>query len=619
MIRTLFLILLLAPIMVEAQPTTDEQLAAQYYNNGEFDKARLYYEKLYNSNPSDYYYQFYFETLLELQEFDNAEKLVKKHSRGSRSEERFMVDLGLVYAAMGKPEKAEDEFNDAIESLPNSVRRINDLAQRFVEENMLEYALRTYEYGKKLMDGRYPFEMQIAAIYGRQGKLDLMITAYLDVLENFPDRMTSVQILMSQSIDFDNPESEKAEKLRVELLQRIQENASRTIYTEMLIWMFIQQENFSAALMQAKALDKRKKGSGQDVYSLSMMCRSNKYYDVAVKGFEYIVETYPDGPLYQQAKSDLLSTLYNKVVESSYSQEDLEQLESLFIEALEPQELGRNAYTVPVMQKLARIQAFYLHDTQKALNTLNDAKSIPGINTRTDNELKMDLADVLVLHGDVWEASLLYMQIEKAFKEDVLGHEAKFKNARVFYYTGSFQYAQGQLEVLKASTSKLIANDALKLSLLISDNLNLDTNTRALQLFANADLYTYQNQYVMALASLDTLENEFHTHSLKDEVLFQKFIISEKQRDFDKATLYLEALVEQHPDDILADEALFRLGDIHQYQFHDEEKAAEYYKRIMFDYKGSLFGVEARKRFRAIVGEDTNRPINTIDTENGTP
>ena len=88
----------------------------------------------------------------------------------------------------------------------------------------------------------------------------------------------------------------------------------------------------------------------------------------------------------------------------------------------------------------------------------------------------MKLANILVLEDKIWEASLMYLQIEKQFKDDQLGHLAKFKNAQVYYFSGEYDWCQAQLKVLKASTSKLIANDALELSVLISDNYNMDTS-----------------------------------------------------------------------------------------------------------------------------------------------
>ena len=74
-----------------------------------------------------------------------------------------------------------------------------------------------------------------------------------------------------------------------------------------------------------------------------------------------------------------------------------------------------------------------------------------------------------------WEAMLIYSQVIEENKTNSLGDEVKLKKARLGYYMGNFSWAKAQLDVLKASTSKLTANDAMELSMMIGNNLNLDT------------------------------------------------------------------------------------------------------------------------------------------------
>ena len=64
---------------------------------------------------------------------------------------------------------------------------------------------------------------------------------------------------------------------------------------------------------------------------------------------------------------------------------------------------------------------------------------------------------------------------------------------------------RGQLDILKAATSKLIANDAMELSLLISDNIEEDSLTTPLQMYARADLLEFRNLDNDALAVLDSV------------------------------------------------------------------------------------------------------------------
>src|SRR5207237_519209 len=130
----------------------------------------------------------------------------------------------------------------------------------------------------------------------------------------------------------------------------------------------------------------------------------------------------------------------------------------------------------------------YLNKTNEANDLLEETIALPQLSLQLQAECKLELGDILLMTGDIWEASLRYSQVEKSFKHDEIGNEAKFRNAKISYYTGDFKWAQAQLDVLKGATAKLIANDAMDLGLLISDALAIDTNEAPLCIFARADL-----------------------------------------------------------------------------------------------------------------------------------
>jgi tetratricopeptide (TPR) repeat protein len=258
--------------------------------------------------------------------------------------------------------------------------------------------------------------------------------------------------------------------------------------------------------------------------------------------------------------------------------------------------------------ELAHLQAFYLHKPDEGFKRVKEINDYQRGKPQDIARAKMEMADILLLKGDLWEPSLLYGQVEKEFKNDLLGQEAKFRNAKLSFYRGEFDWAQAQMSVLKASTSKLIANDALALSLLILDNtgLDMDTTFEALNMYARADLLNYQNQLDASLQTLDSLENKFPFHSVMDEVLFKKAEISLKKADFEKAAQYYDKIVTNYGTDILADDALFRLGDLYERKFNNTEKALEYYREIMLNHKSSMYVIEARKRYQQLKGEKVN-------------
>ena len=99
------------------------------------------------------------------------------------------------------------------------------------------------------------------------------------------------------------------------------------------------------------------------------------------------------------------------------------------------------------------------------------------------------------------------------------------KSEKIAYYQGDFNWAQAQLDVLKSSTSKLIFNDAMNLSLLITDNYNLDTTDVPMMLFAKADLLSFQKKYNKAINLYDSILNSFKGHDLSDEIYLGKYQI----------------------------------------------------------------------------------------------
>jgi tetratricopeptide (TPR) repeat protein len=370
----------------------------------------------------------------------------------------------------------------------------------------------------------------------------------------------------------------------------------------MLIWLFIQKRNFSSALMQVQALDKRTDQTGRRVMELGKICVENRMYDVARKAYQYVKSLGESLPNYYSAENALLNVRFLEVTTNrNYSQTELAATLAEYNQVIT--RIGKKRQAIELLIEMGHIMAFYGDNADSAILLLNDALNIAGLTDIQKAEVKMQLADIHVLHGDIWEASLLYLQIESDFKFEPIGFEAKFKNARIYYYDGEFDFAQSQLSVLKESTSKLISNDAINLSLLITDNFGLDSNYQAMNWFAKADLLIEQHQYTEAFNLFDSIITAYPYHSLGDEILLRKSKAMQLQGDWTKAIAYLEELLKYHSTDILADDALFQLGDIYQYQLNDPVKAAEFFKKILFEYKGSLYGIESRKRVRELRGD----------------
>jgi tetratricopeptide (TPR) repeat protein len=435
-----------------------------------------------------------------------------------------------------------------------------------------------------------------------------MMREYIDYLELQPSMKESIQLAINSRVDLSKSESADFVALKELLIGKTQKQNAPLIYSEMLIWLFVQNQNFNGALIQAQSIDKRIQGDGSRVYDLGLICVENKANDIARKCFDYVISLGSNQPLYFEAQKSLLNTRFIEITTNrAYSEQEISATIQDYKAALE--RLGKSRFTFQIILELAHIKAFYGNQIEESIQNLTQLLQTPGLTDMQRAQVKMQLADVNVLGGDIWEASLLYMQVDTDFKFEPIGNEAKYKNARVFYFDGEFDFAQGQLGVLKESTSKIIANDALQLSVMITDNYGLDSNYQAMMWFATAERLIEQHRYDSAFVLFDSIQINFPMHSLADEILFRKGKAMEQQGKWVAAAEYYNDLLKFHSDDILGDDALFRLADMEENQFQNKEKALEYYKRLVIDFKGSLFSTEARNRIRMLRG-DAN-----IDTE----
>ena len=579
----------------------DKKLAMQYYSDGDYEKAAMYLDKIYEEAPTYSNYTYYFNTFMELEKMKIAEKICKKQMKTSPNELRLFLDMAKVYGKTEKEAKMSEEYDKAINSINDKTRHttINNLANAFQLEGMLDRSIRVYEQGNKFSNtSNLMYNRNIAQIYGVQGKMKLMFTTLLDLVHTNIGYLVSVQSSIANSIDFSLDEKPVG-LLKMELLKRSQKNPNKIVYNELLAWVFAQIGDFNSAFIQIKSIDKKENEKGRRVLELANTCVNNGEFDLAIMCYDYVVSLGDNMPNYRTAKIRRLNTLKQKLISGNTpTNDELNSLKDNYIESI--QQIGRNEFAISSIRDLATLYAYYIHDVDAAQNLLEDALTFGGLRKKKIAEIKIELADILVIKGDVWDASLLYMQVDKGFKHDRIGHLAKFKNTKIFYYTGDFDWAQGELDVLKASTSKLIANDAMELSMLITDNYNMDTTQLTMQRFARADLLIFQNKTDEANLIFDSINQEFTYHTLNDEILIKRAEIEIKKRNYEKAVVYLLEVVTAYGDDLLADNALYTLANLYEKNLHDTDKAAEFYKKILFEHTDSLFVIEARKKFREL-------------------
>ncbi|MBO4593554.1 MAG: tetratricopeptide repeat protein [Bacteroidaceae bacterium] len=576
-----------------------EQTAAYYFDHGEYAQAAQLYEGLYKRTTNKYYYQRLLATYLELGEYRDAVKLVERRRKNNSKDLYLYVDEGSVYLHQKDEKKAQKCFNKAIDAITADLQPVPDLAMAFINAGQLNFAARTYLTAREKTKNRTLYFNELIAVYQQMCDYGAMTSEYFDLLDNQPRMLNSVQVSMQKALQ-EAPDNKLADGVRNALVSRVREHPDNKTYLEMMIWFALQQKDFRFALEQAEAVDARfpDKG-GQEVLRVAKIAQNNDALDVASDGYRILLAKGKDNPHYFESRIGELEVEFARINKNYHIEESaLQQLAQKYINAFD--ELGKNERTLTLMRNYANLMGYHSSNIQAAADILDDILEMPRLKPQIRNEVKLELGDLLLFAGEVWDASLLYMQVEKENKNDVLGAMAKYKNAKLSYYNHDFEWANSQLKVLRSSTSKLVANDAMELSLLISDNMEDDSTYGMLEIFADADLLLYRNMLDSAWENYTNIEIHNLSHPLLDEVLMRKAQIRMKQARYTEADSLLQKVVDFYPYDITADDALIMMGELNEEKLNNTAKAIDCYEKLLLDYPNSLYTDRARKRYNAL-------------------
>ena len=583
------------------QTLTTEKLAIQYYEQKQFEKANIYFDELFNKSAENWF-SYYYKSLLAIKDYSKAEKITKKFLKEDKNNTFLYVRLGQIYKLQNNEKKEKEFYDKAIKDLIAFPPYVQNLATAFVEAGQYNYALDSYQKGRNAT-AEYPYYFERSEVFKAMNDLKSMINELLDALVFKESDIELVKINLQNSLGYNEETGGfKNPLLKEELQKRIQKNPDKIAFIEFLIFVQLQQKDFYGAFIQSKSLDKRLNEDGQRMYELAKLFVTNKQWSVSKQCFDYLILKGPSNLFFDAATIDKLSVEFLSLTESSLTQR--EAFISLEVNLLKANEKYKNSYLSSVLIKdIASLKAYYLDKSSEAIILLEDYLLNNSLEIQLKAELKLMLADIYLISGEIWEASLLYSQVEKDFKYEAIGQEAKFRNAKLSFYAGDFAWAKSQADVLKGATTKLISNDALDLSLIISDAIAVDTNEAPLKLFACADLMIRQHKYEEAIVKMDSINLLYSSNTLGDDIYFKKAQIYMIQKKYKDAESMYKNILEYYPNELYADDAQFKLGELYEYYLSDKEKAKQIYQELLLNFSGSTYAVDARKRYRELRGD----------------
>ena len=571
----------------------NEQLAQNYFDKGDFEKAKISYEELFKTQPySGLYFQRIIECEQQLQHFDIAEKKIQERMKVMQ-QTNLLVELGYNYQLKKDDANAKKYYEESLNVIRKNPNEVYNIANAFERKSLIDYALKAYELAITL-EPKFSFNYQMGLLYGQMGNTDMMIEKFLTEAYTNPQNNVMIQNQLTRFMTEDADVTFN-ESLRKALILRTQK--SQDVYwNDYLSWFYVQQKEYGKAFIQQKAIYKRNPETFFNIVNLAQLAIEEGDKDTAKEIFLFVLDNTKDLDLLIQSHTYLMQMRIDTATEKEYAAVDAEM--DLLLK-----EFGISPYSLSLQIQQAHFKTFFLKNSEAGKAILKAALTLP-LNESQKADVKMELADILLFEEKFNQALIYYSQIENDLKNAVTGHEASLKAAKTSYFKTDFQWAQKQFKELKSASTQLIANDALEYFLLINDNTVADSTQTALKQFAHADYLLYQNKNQEALTQFQAILKSFKGQEIEAVTLYRLGKIYEKRNDYPAALSQYQAIIDQYKDGIYIDEAYYFAAEIYS-KTNDIEKAKAYYEQIIFHHEDSIYFTDARKKFRQLRGDTT--------------
>jgi tetratricopeptide (TPR) repeat protein len=575
----------------------EDFLAKQYFEDGDFEKAVVFYEKLTEKSPrrTDYL-QGLIACYQQLERYGDAKRFLTERLKSKSPNPTLLIELGYNFTLQDSTSQATIYFDQVLEVIAENPNYGYALAYQFQKYSLLDRAVSAYQKAMEI-NPQLDYNFQLARIYGEQGNVDKMYRSYLNLMSNGKTSKSNILRSIDAFVTSD-PESYNNAALKAILLENAQKNPD-IIWNELLSWLFVQQQQYGSAFRQEKAIYKRMENSNTlRLENLGKLALDAIKTDVARDILEYLIKESNNEITVLDAELSLIDIDLQDTKKSQ-----LETIQKKYEALIETH--GFKTQTLQLQVAYANFLTFRKDDPEPAIELLKNSLKLP-LNQRGTAFIKLALGDILVYNKKFNEALIYFSQIQQKLKNDVLGQNARYKVAETSFYKGDFEWALTQLKVLRGSTSQLIANDAMQLSLLISDNSLEDSTQTALRKYARADFLSYQNKTQEAVDALEDILQNHKGEKIEDEALLKQAQLFESQEKYEAAELNYMKIIEFYSSGILADDAYFALGELYRSRLNQLDKAKAQFEKIIYNYQDSYYFPQARKNFRVLRGDAIN-------------
>lgn len=584
------------------------QLAESFIRAAQYQRAIVLLEDLYAASPDTHvFYERLREAYESVKRYDAAIELVDRKIQREAAPTIYIADKARLQFLKGDEASARQSWNDAIASSPGSSSVYQLVYRSLMEVRLFDFAIDVLEKGRIELGNSDLFQTDLAQLYNLTSQHDKATRQYLELLKINQNQLNYVR---SQIGPFLTTPEARAKSIGV-VLDGVATAPLNRAFREFLGWLYVEDGAFRLALEVYRAIDKLEREEGRLLFSFAGIASDGGAYDVALEAYDEVLRRYPMGASAPDAlrglglmqekwaeitNQEIFDSRGDRIPNTHYS-EALNTYQRFLID------YPQHPMFPDVLRRIGNLHQDVFYDYTSSFTVLTEVIGRYPQTTVAD-EAAYDLGRLAIMESRLDDARLEFSRLLTRLRTGELADLSRYELALLHFYKGEFETAEGFTKAMQENTSTDVANDAIAMKVLLLENRGPDSLDVPLKRFARVKLLTRQRKWDDALHQLEDLQNEYGSHPLADDVLFEKAALLFQTGQIELAIqAYLE-LPLLFPKSFLADRSLLAASEIQTRQPGGSLDAIKSLERILLEYPGSLLVQTARERIRRLRGDE---------------
>jgi len=605
-IRNKYLYLILAGIIfftvagyAQTAPNTIQQrqkLAYEYEQLGDLESALRIFQELYQTNPNDFIaFEGVKRVLVAQNRLDDAIVLLENRLK-FRYDLHIHSDLGALYYLNNNQKQASRIWDELLEKNQGNASAYQYVARAMLQSRQSDTAIQILLQGRKQFRDENLFSNEIANIYAAQNDYKNATIEFLKTYRANPNQLTLIKLSLSRFVSED---TESAPTIIRLLNQEIGQNPGAFPLRELLVDIYLTSGNYENAFAEIVLLDENpkrradKKQDGKELFEFGNNVINDGQFLFAEKAFNLLIQKYPASVYAEQA---LFGLARSYQLQDNHSQA-LQAYEQL---------IQRNNRSYQAQEALFQIGDVKLHEQFKPAEARAAYQKVLKFYQRGEkhDEAIFRIGDCFFAEGNLADARSWY---EKPLKQTAplkVQIGALYNLILTDLAEAKFQEAQNRIQLLLekanqpgAPTDITQVNDALEWMLRLNDPAKNET---ALGYFTQTLLHERQHEFRKAVDLLKQLVEQHPNDPIADDALLRQANFYQKLGEFANSIHSCQVLIQNYPRSFLCDQAKLKIGKIYETDLAQSETALREYEAFLVEYPRSVYLDEVRRRIREL-------------------